>query len=41
VAADVQTGASDMSLSRESEYLYQFNSFEGTISAFAVGATGT
>jgi len=41
VAAGVQTGASDMSLSRESDYLYQLNSFEGTISAFAVGADGS
>lgn len=33
----VRKGASDMSLSRDSKYLYQLNSFNGTINAFAVG----
>ena len=36
----VLTGASDLSLSRSSRYLYQLNSLEGTISAFRVGPYG-
>ncbi|MEO7522256.1 MAG: hypothetical protein ABIW79_10605 [Gemmatimonas sp.] len=35
------TGASDMALSLESDYLYQLNSFEGTINQFRVGASGS
>jgi hypothetical protein len=38
---DVHTGASDLSLSGDSRYLYQLNALEGTISAFAVGPDGT
>jgi 6-phosphogluconolactonase (cycloisomerase 2 family) len=34
------TGASDMALSLASDYLYQLNSFEGTINEYRVGATG-
>jgi 6-phosphogluconolactonase (cycloisomerase 2 family) len=34
------TGASDMALSLASDYLYQLNSFEGTINQYRVGATG-
>ena len=34
---DVHNGASDLSLSGDSRYLYQLNALEGTISAFAVG----
>ena len=37
----VRTGASDLSLSTFSRYLYQLNSLEGTISAFRVGSHGT
>ncbi len=40
-AASVSTGASDISLSRDSDHLYQLNSFEGTISAFAVNDDGS
>ena len=36
---DVHNGASDLSLSGDSRYLYQLNALEGTISAFAVGRT--
>ena len=32
--------ASDMALSLASDYLYQLNSFEGTINAYRVGANG-
>ena len=39
--AEVQTGASDLSLSRNSRYLYQLNSFDGTISSFAVRSNGS
>ena len=38
---DVDNGASDLSLSGDSRYLYQLNALEGTISAFAVGPDGT
>lgn len=38
---ELQTGASDLSLSRNSEYLYQLNSFEGAINVFAVGNDGS
>ncbi len=38
---EVQPGASDLSLSRDSRFLYQLNSFEGTISTFMVGADGS
>ncbi len=38
---DVVQGASDMSLSRDSDYLYQLNSIEGTVNAFHVNADGT
>ena len=38
---DVHNGASDLSLSGDSRYLYQLNALEGTISAFAVGPDGT
>lgn len=41
VAFDAQQGASDMSFSRNSQYLYQLNSFRGTINAFAVGSDGS
>jgi 6-phosphogluconolactonase (cycloisomerase 2 family) len=34
------TGASDMALSLASDYLYQLNSFEGTINEYRVGANG-
>jgi 6-phosphogluconolactonase (cycloisomerase 2 family) len=34
------TGASDMALSLASDYLYQLNSFEGTINQYRVGAGG-
>jgi 6-phosphogluconolactonase (cycloisomerase 2 family) len=34
------TGASDMALSLASDYLYQLNSFEGTINAYRVGPGG-
>ena len=34
------TGASDMALSKRSDYLYQLNSFEGTINQYRVGADG-
>jgi 6-phosphogluconolactonase (cycloisomerase 2 family) len=34
------TGASDMALSLASDYLYQLNSFEGTINAYRVAASG-
>jgi 6-phosphogluconolactonase (cycloisomerase 2 family) len=34
------TGASDMALSLASDYLYQLNSFEGTINEYRVGAGG-
>ncbi|CAA9329201.1 MAG: hypothetical protein AVDCRST_MAG11-2391, partial [uncultured Gemmatimonadaceae bacterium] len=34
------TGASDMALSLASDYLYQLNSFEGTINAYRVGPSG-
>ena len=33
---NVPMGASDMALSRDSEHLYQLNSLQGTISAFAI-----
>lgn len=39
--ANVETGASDMALSRNSKYLYQLNSFQGTINVFAVGHDGS
>ena len=38
---DVHDGASDLSLSEDSRYLYQLNSLEGTISGFKVGANGS
>jgi 6-phosphogluconolactonase (cycloisomerase 2 family) len=38
---EVTPGASDLALSRNSRYLYQLNSFDGTISAFAVGSDGS
>lgn len=38
---DVHDGASDLSLSGDSRYLYQLNSLEGTISAFEVGTDGS
>lgn len=38
---NVETGASDMSLSRNSKYLYQLNSFRGTINAFEVQNDGS
>jgi 6-phosphogluconolactonase (cycloisomerase 2 family) len=38
---NVETGASDMALSRNSKYLYQLNSFQGTINVFAVGNDGS
>lgn len=34
-------GASDMSLSKNSDYLYQLNSFRGTINEFRVGKDGS
>lgn len=34
------TGASDMALSLASDYLYQLNSFEGTINEYRVGVSG-
>lgn len=34
------TGASDMALSLSSDYLYQLNSFEGTINEYRVGSDG-
>lgn len=40
VAFDAAQGASDMSLSRNSKFLYQLNSFRGAINAFAVGSDG-
>ncbi len=40
-ADGVTTGASDLSLSRNSEYLYQLNSVNGTINAFANNGDGT
>ena len=33
---DVAMGASDLALSRDSDYLYQLNSIDGTVSVFAV-----
>jgi 6-phosphogluconolactonase len=36
IAFDAKQGASDQALSRDSRYLYQLNSFEGTINAFEV-----
>jgi 6-phosphogluconolactonase (cycloisomerase 2 family) len=36
----VQLGASDLSLSRDSKFLYQLNSFAGTVSVFAVTTDG-
>lgn len=36
----VTEGAADLSLSRDSRYLYQLNAFEGTINVFAVGEGG-
>ncbi len=38
---NVHVGASDLSLSRKSEYLYQLNSLDGTIGAFKVGRDGS
>ena len=38
---DVHDGASDLSLSGDSRYLYQLNSLEGTISAFEIGSGGS
>jgi 6-phosphogluconolactonase (cycloisomerase 2 family) len=35
------TGASDMALSRNSHFLYQLNSLEGTINAFRVNSNGS
>ncbi len=37
---DVHNGATDLSLSGDSRYLYQLNSLDGTISAFAIGPDG-
>lgn len=37
----VETGASDLALSRDSAYLYQLNSINGTITAFANNGDGT
>jgi 6-phosphogluconolactonase (cycloisomerase 2 family) len=37
IAFDAEQGASDISFSSDSEYLYQLNSFNGTINAFEVG----
>jgi len=37
---EVHTGASDLALSRYSRYLYQLNSFDGTISAFRIAGDG-
>lgn len=39
-AEGVEQGASDLSLSRDSRHLYQFNSLRGTISAFRVEGDG-
>lgn len=41
IAFDPAQGASDLALSRNSRYLYQLNSFEGTINAFEVGNDGS
>lgn len=38
---DVRMGASDLALSRDSAYLYQLNSINGTISAFRNNGDGT
>ncbi len=38
--ANVGRGASDISLSRDSAYLYQLNAFDGRINAFRVGRDG-
>lgn len=40
IAFDAEQGASDISFSRDSQYLYQLNSFNGTINAFEVGVDG-
>ncbi len=37
---NVDQGASDISLSQDSRYLYQLNSFKGTIGVFRVGNDG-
>ena len=39
-AANVELGASDISLSRASRFLYQLNSFNGRINMFRVGVDG-
>lgn len=41
IAFDPPQGASDLALSRNSRYLYQLNSFEGTISVYEVGHNGS
>jgi 6-phosphogluconolactonase (cycloisomerase 2 family) len=41
IAFDAEEGASDITFSAESEYLYQLNSFNGTINAFEVGTDGS
>lgn len=41
IAFDAEQGASDITLSRGSDYLYQLNSFNGTINGFAVGKDGS
>lgn len=38
---DVAVGASDLALSRDSQYLYQLNSINGTVSAFRNNMDGT
>jgi 6-phosphogluconolactonase (cycloisomerase 2 family) len=38
---NVDQGAADLSLSRDSRYLYQLNAFKGTINAFRVAGNGT
>jgi hypothetical protein len=39
-AGPLGQGASDIALSRDSDFLYQLNSFEGTINAFQIDGSG-